>query len=417
MKAPTTTVGAFRRVRPFRDDGAMTASKDARALILSVVASSVFAVGSLIWGLLAGSQMIVFDGLYSFVSVALSLLAVWALRAARSGPDERYPWGREIFEPLTITVKAMALAGLCLYAMVGGVGDLLGGGREIDAGWAVVYGIVATAVGVGVSLVLRRMSRGATDLVRAEAAEWMGDALLSVGTLAGFGIALALQLTGNDALARYVDPAMLVLTSAIYLKIPARLATEGLREVLTMSAAQPVREQVAALVGEVAREWALTTPALRLSKVGTRLDVDIVFLVEADSTARTVEEFDQRARRARRTAARDRAGARVVGRLHRRSALGGVSHSNHAALGCARPSTAPDRTPSRTRTCPITPNTPPARFSATQDGATSRRWTVCRASGPSGTSGSTDTQSTSRPSPSSSSSNRSRSAGGRKTCT
>jgi predicted Co/Zn/Cd cation transporter (cation efflux family) len=157
----------------------------------------------------------------------------------------------------------------------------------------VVYGIVATAVGVGVSLVLRRMSRGATDLVRAEAAEWMGDALLSVGTLAGFGVALALQLTGNDALARYVDPAMLVLTSAIYLKIPARLATEGLREVLTMSAAQPVREQVAVLVGEVAREWALTTPALRLSKVGTRLDVDIVFLVEADSTARTVEEFDR----------------------------------------------------------------------------------------------------------------------------
>ena len=120
-------------------------------MILSVVASSVFAVGSLVWGLLAGSQMIVFDGLYSFVSVALSLLAVWALRAARSGPDERYPWGREIFEPLTIAVKAVALAGLCLYAMVGGVGDLLGGGREIDAGWAVVYGIVATAVGVGVA--------------------------------------------------------------------------------------------------------------------------------------------------------------------------------------------------------------------------------------------------------------------------
>jgi cation diffusion facilitator family transporter len=270
----------------------MTAAKDARALILSVVASSVFAVGSLIWGLLAGSQMIVFDGLYSFVSVALSLLAVWALRAARSGPDERYPWGREIFEPLTIAIKAMALAGLCLYALVGGVGDLIAGGRDIDAGWAVVYGIVATVVGVGVSLVLRRMSRGATDLVRAEAAEWMGDALLSVGTLAGFGVALVLQTTGNHELARYVDPAMLVITSAIYLKIPARLATEGLREVLTMSAAPAVRDQVARLVDDVAREWALAEPVVRLSKVGTRLDVEVVFLVEAGSTARTVEEFD-----------------------------------------------------------------------------------------------------------------------------
>jgi cation diffusion facilitator family transporter len=271
----------------------MTMTRDARALMFSVLASSVFAVGSLIWGFFAGSQMIIFDGLYSFVSVALSLLAVWALRAARSGPDERYPWGREIFEPLTIAVKAVALAGLCLYALVGGVGDLLSGGREIDAGWAVAYGIVATVVGIGVSLVLRRMSRGATDLVRAEAAEWMGDALLSIGTLAGFGIALALQLTGNDALARYVDPAMLVLTSAIYLKIPARLASEGLREVLTMSAAPAVREQVTAVVDDVAREWALTEPVVRLSKVGSRLDVEVVFLVDTGSTARTVEEFDR----------------------------------------------------------------------------------------------------------------------------
>jgi cation diffusion facilitator family transporter len=271
----------------------MSATKDSRALMVSVIASSVFAVGSLIWGLLAGSQMIVFDGLYSFVSVALSLLAVWALRAARSGPDERYPWGREIFEPLTITVKAVALAGLCLYALVGGIGELFAGGREIDAGWAVIYGIVATLVGIGVSLVLRRMSRGATDLVRAEAAEWMGDAILSIGTMVGFGVAFALQLTGNDALARYVDPAMVVLTSAIYLKIPARLAAEGLREVLTMSAAPAVRDQANAIVEDIARRWGLADPVVRLSKVGSRLDIDVVFLVEAASTARSVEQFDE----------------------------------------------------------------------------------------------------------------------------
>jgi cation diffusion facilitator family transporter len=281
---------------PLRDDGAVMTqgqTRDARALLLSVVASSVFAVGSLVWGLLAGSQMIVFDGLYSFVSVALSLMAVWALRAARSGPDQRYPWGREVFEPLTITVKATALGGLCLYAMIGGVEEIVAGGREIEAGWAVLYGVVATGVGVGVSLVLRRMSRGATDLVRAEAAEWMGDALLSIGTLAGFAVALGLQLTGHDDLARYVDPGMVVLTSAIYLRIPLRLAAEGLREVLTMSAAPAMREQVAALVDPVAREWGLGEPALRVSKVGTRLDVDIVFLVDGAATARTVEDFDR----------------------------------------------------------------------------------------------------------------------------
>ena len=266
---------------------------DSRTLVLSVVASSVFAVGSLIWGLLAGSQMIVFDGLYSFVSVALSLLAVLALRAARQGADERYPWGREVFEPLTITVKAAALAGLCGYAVIGGIQEIAAGGREIDAGWAVLYGVTATAVGVGVSLVLRRMSRGAADIVRAEAAEWMGDALLSIGTLVGFTVAFGLQLSGYGHVAAYVDPVMVVLTSLIYLRIPLRLFGEGLHEVLTMSAGPAVREQVEELVHEVAGEWDLEEPAVRLSKVGSRLDVDIVFLVNPASTARTVEDFDQ----------------------------------------------------------------------------------------------------------------------------
>ena len=64
------------------------------------------------WGLLTGSRLIIFDGLYSFASVGLSLMAILALRTARRGPDERYPWGREVWEPLTVVVKAAALGGL-----------------------------------------------------------------------------------------------------------------------------------------------------------------------------------------------------------------------------------------------------------------------------------------------------------------
>jgi predicted Co/Zn/Cd cation transporter (cation efflux family) len=86
---------------------------------------------------------------------------------------------------------------------------------------------------------------------------------------------------------------MVVLTSAIYLKIPARLASEGLHEVLTMSAAPEVRDQVLAQAADVARTWGLAEPVVRLSKVGSRLDVEVVFLVEPGSTARTVEEFDE----------------------------------------------------------------------------------------------------------------------------
>ncbi|MDN5859870.1 MAG: cation diffusion facilitator family transporter [Pseudonocardia sp.] len=265
-------------------------SSDARALLVSVWVSAGFAVVSLAWGLLAGSLTIVFDGLYSFAAVGLSLAAVLALRTARAGADERYPWGREVWEPLTVLVKAAALGALCLYALVGAVGELLAGGREVSAGWAVVYAVLATAAGVAVTVYLQR--RGGSDLVRAEAAEWRGDTWLSAGVLAGFVVALVLQRTGRADLARYVDPAMVALVSAAFLWVPARLVRSALRELLTMSPEPAVLEPLRACVREVEAAYGFAESFLRASKVGGRVDVEIDYVVADGSAARDVWAFD-----------------------------------------------------------------------------------------------------------------------------
>jgi predicted Co/Zn/Cd cation transporter (cation efflux family) len=43
--------------------------------------------------------------------------------------------------------------------LVGAVGDILRGGRDVDAGWAVAYGVLAALAGLGITLFLRRRSR------------------------------------------------------------------------------------------------------------------------------------------------------------------------------------------------------------------------------------------------------------------
>jgi cation diffusion facilitator family transporter len=269
-----------------------TRSPDGRALLVSVWASAVFAVVSLVWGVLVGSLTIVFDGLYSFASVVLSLFSVLALRTTRKGADERYPWGREVWEPLTIVVKAVALGGLCVYALVGAIVELTRGGREVLAGWAVIYAVVATAGGVVVSIYLRRRGRDGSDLVRAESAEWTGDTLLSLGVLAGFVVALVLQTSGRSDLARYVDPAMVALISAAFLPVPARLVTRGFREVLTMAPEPAIQEQLRSCVREIEAHYGFLESFLRSAKVGGRLDVEIDFVVGDSSRAQHVREFD-----------------------------------------------------------------------------------------------------------------------------
>ncbi|HZZ46260.1 MAG TPA: cation diffusion facilitator family transporter [Pseudonocardia sp.] len=265
-------------------------SSDDRALRVSVWVSAGFAVTSLVWGLLAGSLTIVFDGLYSFASVGLSFGAVLALRTARAGADERYPWGREVWEPLTVLVKAAALGALCVYALVGAVGELARGGREVAVGWAVGYAVLATAAGFAVTVYLRRS--GGSDLVRAEAAEWAGDTWLSVGVLVGFVVALVLRGAGRDDIALYVDPAMVALGSAAFLWVPARLVRSAFRELLTMAPAADVLEPLRACASETEAAYGFLESFVRASKVGGRLDVEMDFVVGPDSLARDVDDFD-----------------------------------------------------------------------------------------------------------------------------
>jgi predicted Co/Zn/Cd cation transporter (cation efflux family) len=79
---------------------------------------------------------------------------------------------------------------------------------------------------------------------------------------------------------------MIVVVSAAFLPVPARLMVSGFREVLTMAAPPDVQEPVVALVRTLGAEHDFADAVVRTSKVGGRLDLDVVFLVGADMTVR-----------------------------------------------------------------------------------------------------------------------------------
>jgi cation diffusion facilitator family transporter len=220
------------------------------------------------------------------------VLAVLALRFSGRGADERFPWGRDAAEPLVVVIKAATLGALCAYAAVGGILDIVNGGRQVAVGSAVVYAAVATFGGLTVGLVLRRATRDGSDLVRAEAAEWLGDALLSVGVLVGFLVAYALVAAGRTDLAAYVDPAMVTLVSLAFLLVPIKLIASGLREILSMAPEAEVMDQLRACVASVEERYGFSESFLRASKVGNRMDIEIDFVVGAESAVRTIADAD-----------------------------------------------------------------------------------------------------------------------------
>jgi predicted Co/Zn/Cd cation transporter (cation efflux family) len=181
---------------------------------------------------------------------------------------------------------------LCAYAAVGGIVDIVNGGREIAVGSAVVYAVVATLGGWAVALVLRRAGRAGSDLVRAEAAEWLGDTLLSIGVLIGFLIAYVLVAGGRADVAAYIDPVMVTLVSLAFLWVPIKLIISSLRQILAMAPEADVLDQLQACVDDAKERYAFSESFLRASKVGNRMDIEIDFVVGAESPVRTIADSD-----------------------------------------------------------------------------------------------------------------------------
>jgi predicted Co/Zn/Cd cation transporter (cation efflux family) len=267
-------------------------SREERLLRISVGGAVAFAATALVWGVLVRSQLIVFDGLYSTISVGLSVMSLVTYRLIARGPDERHPFGREVLSAVVVLVKGVAIGVLCFYALATAVVDLLGGGREVAAGWAAAYAAVATA-GCGLVVVLlRRGGDDATSLIRAESSQWLLDTVLSAAILVGFLVALALERAGRGELAAYVDPGMVAVVALWFLRLPAQLVREGWEGLVALRPDDPVVGDLQARVGAVAAAYGFAAHVCRVATFGDRVDVEVELLVGDATPVRDVEGFD-----------------------------------------------------------------------------------------------------------------------------
>ena len=63
-------------------------------LALSAIGALFFAVLGVAWGIIIDSSMIIFDGLYSLISLFLSVLAICVTRYINKSDFEKFPFGK-----------------------------------------------------------------------------------------------------------------------------------------------------------------------------------------------------------------------------------------------------------------------------------------------------------------------------------
>ena len=249
-----------------------------RALGLSMATGLVLAGVGIAIGVTTGSQIILFDGFYTFLGIGLSWMALRVSILVASGPTSRYPFGREALTPLIIGVEGVALLATCAYATFNAVLTMIHGGNRIPTGWDVGYAVVALVIPTGLWWWMRAGARR-SELVRAEATQWLAGGVLGSGMVVAFVFARLISTTSWSPAATYVDPALVIVASLLFVPPPLRMIRATFIELVEGSPDVDIQGPARRVVDEVGTEFGLDERYVRMTKIGRKFYVEIDFIV------------------------------------------------------------------------------------------------------------------------------------------
>lgn len=266
--------------------GARRRSPEQRALRESIAASAALGVIAVVWGVVAQSRVLLFDGVFMVLGILLSGLSLLAAVAADAPPTRTFPFGKKAATPLAIGVQGAALLGTLAYATVDAVTVIRGGGADVAPGTVLAYGLLSVLVS---GLVIWRLGRlSDAELVTVERAQWRAGAWLSAVIAAGGATAWWLDGTRWNEAVPYADPVLVLVACALIAPVPFRLLRAAGLELLEAAPPPAVRAQVADVVEAARARFDLPEPVVAATKLGGRLYLEVVFVV--DGTWRVVDE-------------------------------------------------------------------------------------------------------------------------------
>ena len=275
-------------------DSPMTGTRqEQRVLQRSIAATVLVAAIGFFGGLLARSQAILFDGVYSLVDVALTLVALAVLRLMASEQSPRFQYGFWHLEPMVEALGGAILSLACIYALANAVIGFSDGGHEPRLGpglaWAALLAAVDLVMALWIGRHARRLQSG---LLALDARAWLLTGLMSLAVVLSFLIALALRGGAHAHWIPYIDPLVLAGISLAALPVPLRAAWKAAREVLQV-APDDLDRQVREVMRQFVADAGFEGFTSHVAKIGRMQFIEIHVLTRPDARLGSIGDVDR----------------------------------------------------------------------------------------------------------------------------
>ncbi|SER35475.1 cation diffusion facilitator family transporter [Pseudomonas sp. NFPP19] len=199
----------------------------------STVLMFAVAIAGIVTGFVSGAQSILFDGFFSLIATFIKVLMLITAKLIAKESNHRFQFGFWHLEPMVLLIEGSFLMLIAIYAFLNGVFGIINGGREVELGLVIFYAAFFAVAEFAYFFYVRRRNRKLkSSLIQFDNISWLVDAMLSVGLLVSFIIALLLKQYGHGQWAVYVDPAILILLALSMLPPALKILRPAMRDVL-----------------------------------------------------------------------------------------------------------------------------------------------------------------------------------------
>ncbi|RDU61367.1 cation diffusion facilitator family transporter [Helicobacter sp. MIT 14-3879] len=272
-----------------------------KASMFGALALAIFGIG---FGILVKSMSVIFDGFVALVSVGLGFLSVVTSRYIYKEDDDIFQYGYVRFEPMVNLFKSLVLVFVCVYAFINALQSIVNGGYEIELGGAMVYSLCAFIFCI-ILFYYTLIYAGAleSDLIKVDNTEWKIDCVLYFGGLVAFGMIYLLPYINIDSiihsesdfnqqdLARYIDPALLLVLSLLLCVSPIRIAIANFKD-LMMVAPVELDSKITQIMEDLSLEFGFSDYDTHVAKSGRFYMVEVNILTQKNFKPTTMQEFD-----------------------------------------------------------------------------------------------------------------------------
>ncbi len=271
-------------------------------LRISIVVTLVTAGVGVLFGLLSGSYVIVFDGVYEMTDATMTIVALFVanlIQASTAGVPNSSRFVRHFtmgfwhLEPIVLGLNGMLLTAAAVYGLINAVGSIMAGGRLLLFDHAIVYAIVTFCVAIAMAVLERAANRSiGSGFVALDAKAWLMSAALSAAYFGAFMFGRFTQGTPLEWILPYIDPVVLALVCLVIIPIPAATIKRAMADILLVTPSDLKHHVDEVAAGIVARHGFLSYRAY-VARVGRGRQIELYFIVPKNLPPSRLEDWDR----------------------------------------------------------------------------------------------------------------------------